>query len=204
MNVFKGLAISAFTAVTLFACQEVDSPVSPDFDFSFVAHHSNGHGGGGGNGGGNGGGEPDPVFSVDIAGEVSGSADATESIKDQIVANPFTLDITAIRDALGSVCFPNAAYTSVLALTRSSQDPDVVDVQMVFRAKGTDGTTDVKYALSMSGALQGDTWLPSGTSTIDLGAGSPDWTIGHDSGKGKNLACFGDGELEATVTVTAQ
>lgn len=202
MNVFKGFVIGAFVAPTLFACQEVDSPVSPAAELTFVAHHSNGHGGGGGNGGG----EPDPTFAVDIAGDVSGTADATGSIKGQIVANPFTLDISAIAAAVpnGATCFPAGAYTSVLALTQSSQDPDVVDVQMVFKAKGTDGTTDVKYALWMSGALQGDDWLPTGTSTIDLGIGSPDWTIGHDSGKGKNVACTGEGELAATVAVTAQ
>lgn len=153
-----------------------------------------------------GGGGAQANFDVEVSGDVSGGpAPAHSSVEGQIVADLFTLDISTIAAAVpnGATCFPDGAYTSVLALTQSSQDADVVELAIVFRAKGTDGS-DVKYGLTISGSLGGDAWLPTGTSTIDLAAGSPDWEIGHDSGKGKRVACSGSGELGAgTVTVTA-
>lgn len=154
-------------------------------------------------GGDGGGGEEgaQALFDVTITGDVSGGpTEGHDSIAGQIVVDLFTLDIAAIAAAVpdGATCFPGGSATSVLALTQSSQDADVVRVDIVFKAKGDDGSTDVKYGLSMSGALGGDPWLPTGTSTIDLAT----WEIGHDSGKGKNVACSGSGAFGATTTAT--
>lgn len=137
----------------------------------------------------------DFFFSGDIGGTSTGPGDAS---KGQIAGAINDLDTTFLNTAFGGDCFVAAPTLEMgsIALTLNGQGQ--IDAGSTFRAFGTDGS-EVRYKLTMTGPVESGDWLPTATSVVRLNT----WIVVHDSGKGKKIACEGNGAFDdATVTVT--
>ncbi|MCH7565626.1 MAG: hypothetical protein IH968_17575 [Gemmatimonadetes bacterium] len=140
---------------------------------------------------------------VDVGGH--GSTDAI------VFSDPFA---DGLGDSLGR-CFPRTAANNPTnplkfsgALRPDKQNPSKIIGQYFFNAFGTDGTTEFKYELLLTGTLTGDPFPPDPTklSTVTWdGAGAAEMkTEGKGKGsKGKNkgTACVGTVEVIGSVTI---
>ena len=107
----------------------------------------------------------------------------------------------------GEDCFGAGPITFAGALRPDKKDSSIVNVEIYFDAKGTDGATDFHYALTGSGTTGGAFPPEVGSTTIDWIPGTFSMNT-EGSGKGKRggnegSACVGDGlEVGGAVTVS--
>ena len=80
-----------------------------------------------------------------------------------------------------------------------ANDPVYAQIQFVFDAKGTDGST-VNYNLQLFGTIdEADNWAPAVGDPNKVDGGT--FTIGHLSGPGSKVACTSAGSLDFSLEV---
>ena len=165
-------------------------------------------------GGGTGGVET-ATFEMDASGNLVGSVEVTQKANVQSIIHNipqagevFELDMAGFFAKNTSTrpdwdeCFAGDGTFSVEGgVIAEKNDTNTGQAGFHFTAKGTDGTTDVKYKLVVtfvtieppSEAIWPN-WLPAlnETATVTTVPGAP-WEVSTTNGPGKKVACTGDG-----------
>ena len=158
-------------------------------------------------------GEYSIVLTSGIAGLGSGSAKITATFLQDADMGPLTISLLLSPSSGGLVtngddCFPAGGVIAKgnfqIIGEEQENPPEKATVLYLFRAKGTDGKSRVRYEFITSGDLDlAKNWLPKGIgqSNTVTGADSP-WTLGWNAGPNKDKACTGGGTVRYVATVT--
>ena len=191
-----------------------------------AAHH-----GKGGHAGGDKGTNEAATFTFDVSGDLVGNVTVTKTVNanESLIhtGEPGGADLVLdMGSFLGENagqsgwdgCFAQRSFSGVLQIVADKNDSGDGRSGFWFMAKGTDGTTDVKYGLSVTlvtikppPAAVWPYWLPvvGETATVTTVTGAA-WKMNTSNGPGKKVACTGDGTtgggtgdtLDFTITIT--
>jgi hypothetical protein len=155
---------------------------------------------------GGGGGQNDAaVYTVAIAGDISGGPESRQDDTDSqiVVTQPgIELELAFFQTlAGGTECFADGGYLGSLDLHNNRKTPTQLEAFFFFWAtgSGSEAETSIKYQLTLGGGISGN-WPPAVGETTLVTGGT--WIL-QTEGRGKQrIGCTGSGDVSYTISVT--